>query len=177
MTIWPAPPLADSPARDHLPHPLGRALFAMRWILVPIYLGLLVALLLLAVKFVQKLIITFETFLSLSSTETMLAILQLVDISLVANLVLIVMFSGWENVIGPGLTDHPTELTNVGFGALKQTLIASIAAIAAIQILETFMHVGADTAVEAMWQLAILIGVGVTGVLLGLMDRLSGGHR
>ena len=174
MTTWPVPPLADGPTED--PHPLGRALFAMRWLLVPIYLGLLVALLLLAAKFVQKLVVTVRTILSLSSTETMLAILQLVDISLVANLVLIVMFSGWENVIGPGLTDRPTELTNVGFGALKQTLIASIAAIASIQILETFMHVGADTAVEAMWQLAILIGVGVTGVLLGLMDRLSG-HR
>jgi uncharacterized protein (TIGR00645 family) len=59
---------------------------------------------------------------------------------------------------------------------VKLRLIASIAAIAAIQILETFMHISETPAGEALWQLAILLGIGITGLLLALTDRLAAEH-
>ena len=76
----------------------------------------------------------------LSTTETMLEVLQLVDIALVANLVLIVVFAGWENVIGPLLAARTVQYSGIGFGAVKLRLVASVASIASIQILETFMN-------------------------------------
>ncbi|HEY6432541.1 MAG TPA: YqhA family protein [Acetobacteraceae bacterium] len=168
--------LISDAALRRLERSLGRVVFATRWLMAPIYVGLLASLVLLALKFVQKLIQAIRDFLPLSTTEEMLVVLQLVDIALVANLVLIVMFAGWENVIGPLLTGTKPQLTGMGFGAVKLRLMGSIAAVAAIQILETFMHISEVSATDAMWQLAILLGIGITGVLLALMDWLAGHH-
>jgi uncharacterized protein (TIGR00645 family) len=152
----------------------GRLLLAARWLLAPIYLGLLACVILLIVKFVQDFVNSVHGLLAMSATEVILDVLQLVDIALVANLVLIVVFAGWQAVIGPLLGGGArSQFTGLGFGAVKLRLIASIAAIAAILILETFMHVDQGSTVRALWQLAILLGIGLTGVLLALMDRLS----
>jgi uncharacterized protein (TIGR00645 family) len=133
-------------------------MYAARWIMAPIYLGLLTA----------------------STSDTILVVLTLVDLSLVANLVVIVMVAGWENFVGRLLDKSDgSQLEWVGdldFGAVKMKLIASVTAIAAIQMLETFVHIDQTSKQDAMWQLFILLGIGVTGVLLALMDKLSGEH-
>lgn len=120
-------PLADAAIEERLRRNFGRA----RWLLAPIYFGLLATLLVLAVKFVQKLIELAGDFLYDSSTETVVDVLQLVDVALVGNLVLLVMFSGWQNVIGRLLPERCSEFTGLRFSALKQSLISSVAAIAA----------------------------------------------
>ena len=81
-------------------------MFAARWIMAPIYLGLLVALVLVVVKFVQKLVEAVPGFLALSSNDAIFLVLTLVDLSLVANLVVIVIFAGWENFVGRLLASH-----------------------------------------------------------------------
>jgi uncharacterized protein (TIGR00645 family) len=159
---------------------LGRVMFTARWIMAPIYLGLLVALVLIVVKFVQKLVQAIPGYLALDSNEAIFLVLTLVDLSLVANLVVIVMFAGWENFVGRLLAaqsgDRPDWLGVLDFSTVKLRLIGSIVAIAAIQILETFVHIDEVRAQDAAWQLAILLGIGAVGVLLALTDRLSEGH-
>ncbi|HSU05281.1 MAG TPA: YqhA family protein [Acetobacteraceae bacterium] len=169
-------PRLDDALVERLERNFGRVLFATRWLMAPIYLGLLAAVVLLAIKFIQQLVSAVRGFLQVSATEAILDILQLVDIALVANLVLIVLFAGWESVIGPLLTGGRVHFSGLGFGAIKLRLIGSIAAIAAILMLETFIHIDQVPPGQAMWQLAILLGIGITGVLLGLMDKLSEGH-
>jgi len=168
--------LIDPALAERLERNLGRVLLATRWLMAPIYVGLLASVVLLAIKFVQKFALGLRTLLSDSATEEMLSVLQLVDIALVANLVLTVVFAGWESVIGPLLAGTRSGFSGIGFGAVKLRLIASIAAIAAIQILETFMHFDQTMVAQALWQLAILLGIGVVGVLLALMDKLAGTH-
>ena len=168
--------LIDPALAERLERNLGRVLLATRWLMAPIYVGLLASVVLLAIKFVQKFAQGLRTLLVDSATEEMLGVLQLVDIALVANLVLTVVFAGWESVIGPLLAGTRSGFSGIGFGAVKLRLIASIAAIAAIQILETFMHFDQTMVVQALWQLAILLGIGVLGVLLALMDKLAGTH-
>lgn len=159
---------------------LGRAMFAARWIMAPIYVGLLIALLMIVVKFVQKLVAAIPGFLALTSNEAIFLVLTLVDLSLVANLVVIVIFAGWENFVGRLLAsshaDRPEWLVGLDFGAIKLRLIGSIAAIAAILILETFVHIDEVPYQNAAWQLAILLGIGVLGVLLALADKLTESH-
>ncbi len=170
-------PRVDDALVERLERNLGRVLLTTRWLVAPIYLGLLASVVLLAVKFVQKFVEGAHGLLEMSATEEMLNVLQLVDIALVANLVLIVVFAGWQAVIGPLLARGArSEFSDLGFGAIKLRLIGSITAIATIQILETFLHVDKTTATQALWQLAILLGIGITGVLLALMDKLSGEH-
>jgi uncharacterized protein (TIGR00645 family) len=158
---------------------IGRVMFAARWLVAPIYLGLLVVLALVAVKFVQKLVTTVPMVLGMASNDVILVALTLVDLSLVANLVVIVIFAGWANFVGP-LLNEPGERDaswagNLDFSAVKLKLIGSIAAIAAIQILESFVHIDDVAKQDAAWQLAILLGIGVTGVLLAAMDRIGNG--
>lgn len=159
---------------------LGRAMFVARWIMAPFYLGLLAALLLVVVKFVQKLVQAVPVIMNQSSNETIFTILTLVDLSLVANLVVIVIFAGWENFVGRLLEAQPGErpswLSALDFGSVKLKLLGSIAAIAAIQILETFVHIDEVKKDDAVLQLVILLGIGVLGVLLAVTDRIGANH-
>ena len=177
----PAPPTPPAHALEaRIRRNMGRVMFAARWLLAPIYLGLLVVLALVAVKFVQKLVIAIPQVLGMTSNDLILTTLTLVDLSLLANLVAIVIFSGWANFVGPLLREpgeHDTAwASDLDFSTVKLKLIGSVAAIATIQILESFVHIDDMAKPDAAWQLAILLGIGVTGVLLAAMDRI-GGHK
>jgi uncharacterized protein (TIGR00645 family) len=176
MSDPPAPAIHAIEAR--IRRNMGRALFAARWVVAPIYVGLLVVLALVAVKFVQNLVLVVPQVLGMTINDLILVALSLVDLSLVANLVVIVTFAGWANFVGPLLREPGERNTSwagdLDFSAVKLRLIGSVAAIAAIQILETFVHIDAIPKRDAAWQLAILLGIGATGVLLAAMDRIGG---
>jgi uncharacterized protein (TIGR00645 family) len=156
---------------------LGRAVLALRWIMAPFYVGLIGALVMLAVKFVQKLVAAVPGLLEQSTSDTIFVVLSLVDLSLVANLVVIVMFAGWENFIGRLIGAERggdlAWLAGMNFGDVKLRLLGSIMVIGAISILESFVHVDQVPKENILWELGILLGVGVTGVLLAVMDRLT----
>jgi len=156
---------------------LGRVVFALRWIMAPFYVGLIGALLMLAVKFVQKLVAGVPALLEQSTNDTIFTVLSLVDLSLVANLVVIVMFAGWENFIGRVMGGERggdlAWLAGMNFGDVKLRLLGSIMVIAAISILESFVHIEQTPKENILWELGILLGIGVTGVLLAVMDRLT----
>jgi uncharacterized protein (TIGR00645 family) len=140
-------------------------------------LGLLLGLLLLIVKFVQKLLALEPVFWSASLSDTVVAILGLVDLSLVGNMVLIVVLAGWQGFVSPLLEgDRPSWLV-LDFSSVKLKVIGSLATIAAVDMLETFLHIGSVAVAGVAWQLAILLGFGLLGVLLALMDRLNHGSR
>ncbi len=80
-------------------HLLEVLIFNSRWLLAPFYLGLVVGIGMLLVKFVQELVHAVPNIFSASESEVVLAVLALVDLSLVANLLLIVIFSGYENFV------------------------------------------------------------------------------
>jgi len=158
---------------------LGRVIFTARWLMAPIYVGLLAGLVLLVVKFVQRLVSLVPRLLEISANDLVLAVLGLVDLSLVANLVLIVVLAGWHGFVDPLQSTHlddPPGWLALDFSAVKLKLIGSIAVIAAIALLESFMHSDSLTPAAIGWQLGILLAIAVVGVLLALMDRLSHNH-
>ncbi|MGH7043134.1 MAG: YqhA family protein [Acetobacteraceae bacterium] len=160
---------------DWFHRPLGRAVYAARWTMAPIYVGLFVALVMLAVKFIQTLVVLGLELPHLSSTDTMLGVLRLADLALLAHLVLILALAGWESVIGP-ITPERSDFADLGFGAVKVKVLGSIVAIAAIQVLEEFVHIDVATPSPLLWQLGLLLGFAMAGVLLAVMDRMGGGH-
>ena len=162
-----------------------RALFRSRWLMAPFYVGLAVALLMLLVVFLRQLAYyvpqAFAAGPGMSSNDVILAVLTLVDLSLAGNLLLIVLFSGYENFVSKldldGEADRPPWMGTVDFSGLKMKLIASIVAISGIQLLKFFMNMGLDGSpidqVEALWGVVIHLTFVVSGVMLALMDWLS----
>jgi uncharacterized protein (TIGR00645 family) len=153
-------------------------LFAGRWLMAPIYLGLLVILAVIAVKFVEELVLALPSVLSMHERDLVLFILGLLDVALLGSLTLMVAFAGYENFVSKmhsvaGHEDRPDWMGHVDFSGLKLKLISSIVAISAIHLLRTFLNVSAVPKEDVGWQLAIHLGFVLSGVLLAFMDRLS----
>jgi len=157
------------------------AILSSRWLAAPFLLGLIIGLGALLYTFVGKLV-AFVKDISLSSQEDVIVgILKLVDLSLVANLLLIVIFSGYENFLARTEPGEPGELppglTGIGFSGLKQKLLGSILAIAAVNVLEWFMDI--DRSVDNIklgWVVGILMAFAIASLLLAIADRSGGGH-
>jgi uncharacterized protein (TIGR00645 family) len=157
---------------------LESMMFNSRWLLAPFYIGLVGAVFLLLVKFLQEFIHVTPHILDSSESEAILAILTLVDMSLVANLLLIIIFSGYENFVSKietaGHEDKPEWMGKVDFSGLKLKLIASIVAISAIELLKAFVNLDKVlNADQLKWKVGIHITLVVSGVLFALMDRLA----
>ena len=157
-------------------------LFNSRWLMAPIYLGLVVSLAVLLLKFGMVLFEFIVHAPGSKESDIILGVLSLIDLSLTGNLILIVVFSGYENFVSKidpgGHPDWPDWMTKVHFGGLKQKLLASIVAISAIQVLKAFMNL--DTQFDPN-RLAWLVGVHllfvVSAFMLAISDRYSGGDH
>jgi len=122
---------------------LERGLFASRWLMAPMYIGLAVALAMLTIVFLRELAYYAPQALTMSADKAILAILTLIDLTLAANLLVIVLFSGYENFVSKidigNHPDRPDWMGRVDFGGLKMKLIASIVAISGIHLLKRFL--------------------------------------
>src|SRR5262245_55261006 len=156
---------------------LERVLAASRWLMAPFFLGLALGVVVLLIKFVQEAYHLVERALVSSECETILSVLTLVDLALTGALVMIVIFSGYENFVSR--IDHTTDRTwpewmgSIDFTTLKIKLLGSIVAISAIQLLKQFMAVKSASDRELWWYAGIHIVFVVSSVLLALSDRLS----
>src|SRR4051794_18336266 len=177
--------MTEQPAPHRRPNPVERGLesllFNSRWLMAPFYLGLVVSLAVLLYKFV---VLAWEFILHVPSakeTDVILAVLSLIDVSLTGNLVLIVVFSGYENFVSRidprGHPDWPEWMTKVDFAGLKQKLLASIVAISAIQVLKAFMNIDAVFDAQKLgWLVGIHLVFVVSTLMLALSDRWGPEH-
>ncbi|WP_197024071.1 TIGR00645 family protein [Xanthobacter sp. 126] len=154
-------------------------LFRSRWILAPFYVGLVVGMLVLLFKFGHELLHFVLHAVAATESDIILGILALVDLTLTCNLVVIVIFSGYENFVSKidpeGHPDWPDWMTRVDFTGLKQKLLASIVAISAIQLLKAFMNLDKGNMSEntLMWLVIIhMVFVG-SSLVLAWSDKLS----
>lgn len=160
---------------------LENVLFHTRWMLAPFYLGLAFCLLLMLFHFVRELIHFVAKIPAATESDVILGVLALIDLTFTANLVLIVIFSGYENFVSKfeieGDHDRPDWMTKVDFGGLKQKLMTSIVAISAIQVLKAFMNIDQTAGAPDTTKLAWLVGIHVLflGSLLVVVvaDRIS----
>jgi uncharacterized protein (TIGR00645 family) len=157
-------------------HFIERALFASRWLLAPIYLGLALALVALGLKFFQEAIHLVTHALAMPEAEIVLAILGLIDLGLVASLIVMVMFSGYENFVSTIDAEGTNTLGWLGkldAGTLKLKVAASIVAISSIHLLRTFMQVRQTDNDKIMWYALLHLTFVVSALLLGVLDRIS----
>ncbi len=161
---------------------LERIVFRSRWLLAPFYLGLVLSLAMLLVAFIGDLAHVLPNLLSMGPEEIILAVLTLIDLSLAGNLVVIVMFSGYENFVSKIDTgtseDRPDWMGTLDFSGLKMKLIGSIVAISAISLLRAFMKLTEPGVVmdetRIRWLVILHVTFVVSGLLFAAMDWVAG---
>ena len=182
MTEQPASPYQPNQTAKRVERGFESVIFNSRWLMAPFYFGLVVSLAVLLLKFCMVLYEFIVHAPGSKESDIILGVLSLIDISLTGNLILIVVFSGYENFVSKidpdGHPDWPDWMTKIHFGGLKQKLLASIVAISAIQVLKAFMNI--DTNFDST-KLAWLVGVHLTFVvsafMLAISDRWSAGDH
>ena len=151
--------------------------YASRWLLAPIYFGLSLALILLGIKFFQELFHIFPTILSASETDLVLVILSLIDLALVGGLLVMVMFSGYENFISRIDLDEKTDklswLGKLDAGSLKQKVAASIVAISSIHLLKVFMNAANTDNDKLKWYVILHLTFVLSAIGMAFIDKMN----
>jgi uncharacterized protein (TIGR00645 family) len=172
----------NTPKKKFLPvhkveYALETFIFSGRWLLAPFFVGLLFAVILLLIKFFKQLYLMGMATFSATSEELLVGILTLVDTALLAGLLLIIIFSGYENFVSKLNVDHhedrPAWMGKVGFSGLKMKLISAIVAISAVELLKVFITSASHANDELMWKVLIHLTFVISGVLFAFTDFLN----
>lgn len=152
-------------------------MYASRWLLAPIYLGLSLAVFLLGIKFFQEAIHIFPLIFSIKEADLVLVTLSLVDMALVGGLLVMVMLSGYENFVSAiDLKEGQEKLSWLGkldSGSLKQKVAASIVAISSIHLLKAFMAVEKIANDKLMWYVIIHMTFVLSALGMAYVDKIN----
>ncbi|QCI21329.1 TIGR00645 family protein (plasmid) [Buchnera aphidicola (Hyperomyzus lactucae)] len=123
---------------------IERTIYASRWLMFPVYVGLSFGFILLTLKFFQQIIFIIPDIISMSESGLVLVVLSLIDIALVGGLLVMVMFSGYENFISKmDMEDNQKRLGWMGtmdVNSIKNKVASSIVAISSVHLLRLFME-------------------------------------
>lgn len=153
------------------------AMYASRWLLAPIYIGLSFGLLMLGIKFFQEVVHVLPHILEMNESTLILKILSMVDMALVGGLIVMVMFSGYENFVSTINIKEDTEklswLGKLDSGSLKQKVAASIVAISSIHLLQKFMNLEELNPEIIKWYVIIHLTFVLSALGMAWVDRLN----
>ncbi|MFZ4120938.1 MAG: TIGR00645 family protein [Caulobacterales bacterium] len=172
------PPESGTGHHPFLEVAIERAIFASRWLMAPVYLGLIGCLVILIFVFFRELITAIPGVVDMTEAEAILLVLTLIDLSLAGNLVLIILFSGYENFVSKieaarGDKDRPEWMGTLDFSGLKIKLIASIVAISGIHLLKIFMDIDSYEERDIYWIVIIHVVFVFSGVAFAAMDWIK----
>lgn len=152
-------------------------IFNGRWLIAPFFVGLLFAVIVLLIKFFKQLYLMGIATFTASNQELLVGILTLVDTALLAGLLLIIIFSGYENFVSKlnieNHEDRPVWMGKVGFSGLKMKLISAIVAISAVELLKVFISSASHSNDELLWKVLIHVTFVVSGVRFAFTDYLN----
>jgi len=160
---------------------LRKLLFASRWLLAPLYFGVVLCLFALVFQAGVKLYEFGISFLQQSESTTLLMDLGVVDLTLTGSLLVLVVFSGYENFISrvedAESRTWPEWMAKIDFAGLKLKLMSSLVAITAVRLLEAFMNIEHESQTNLAWYVGIHLTFVVSSLALALSERLSGSHN
>ena len=156
---------------------LENAMYASRWLLAPVYFGLSLGLIALPIKFFQEIFHILPHIFSVSESDMILTLLSLVDMTLVGGLLVMVMFSGYENFVSQlDINEGKEKLSWLGkmdATSLKNKVAASIVAISSIHLLRVFMDAKNVPDNKLMWYVIIHLTFVLSAFVMGYLDRLT----
>lgn len=157
---------------------LGHLVLASRWLLVPFFIGLVVAIFVLLIRFTRQLFIVVASLWAPQDHDVVLAVLTMVDTTLIASLLLILVFSGYQNFVSRKPPDQPDRLPHwlesASFLDLKIKLIGAMVVISAVELLRVFLHSEQYASTVLAWKVGIHLAFVLATVLLALTGWLLG---
>jgi uncharacterized protein (TIGR00645 family) len=162
----------------HIESYVERILFGGRWLLAPLYVGLLLSLIPILYRFFIEFVHLMQDVAVLEMKEITLKVLELLDVVLLGNLIIIVIFAGYENFVSrisvaTNSVDRPHWMGRVDYSGLKIKLIGSLVAISVIELLKDFMMEGDYDDKRQMWRIIIHLTFVISGVLFAVMDLIA----
>ncbi|NKI19038.1 TIGR00645 family protein [Spongiibacter sp. KMU-166] len=152
-------------------------MYGARWILAPIYIGLSLALFMLGLKFFQEIIHHMPMIFAMKEADLVLLVLSLIDMALVGGLLVMVMFSGYENFVSQLDIDEGREklswLGKVDSGTLKNKVAASIVAISSIHLLKVFVNTENIDTTYLKWYVIIHLTFVASAFAMGYLDKIT----
>ncbi len=157
---------------------IERCLYASRWLLAPIYLGLSLAVFALGLKFFQEIFHVLPVVFSTSEADLVLVVLSLIDLALVGGLLVMVMLSSYESFVSrlDSAGESGEKLSWLGkmdYTSLKNKVASSIVAISSIHLLKIFMNAASTDNDKMLWYVIIHLTFVVSAVGMGLLDRVT----
>ncbi|XID74225.1 TIGR00645 family protein [Alkanindiges sp. WGS2144] len=156
---------------------IENTMYAARWLLAPVYFGLSLALLMLAIKFFQEIFHILPYILSTSEADMVLVILSLIDMALVGGLIIMVMFSGYENFVSTlSISKNQEKLSWLGTmdaSSLKMKVASSIVAISSIHLLRIFMETRSIDNDKLMWYVILHLTFVLSAFIMGYLDKIT----
>ncbi len=154
---------------------IERSIYACRWLLAPIYLGMSIALMALTVKFFQELYHFIPAILDMSEGALTLKLLAFIDLTLVSSLTIIVMFSGYDNFVSRlDIAEGTEKLSWLGthdYGSLKMKVASSIVAISSIHLLKVFMNAEQIANDKLLWYVVIHLTFVLSAFMMGILEK------
>ena len=157
---------------------LEKSIFGGRWLLAPLYIGLLLSMFPILFRFFKDFIVLIKMSANSDMHLVTLKVLELLDTVLLGNLIIIILFSGYENFVSKinvaeQSEDRPYWMGRVDFSGLKIKLIGSLVAISVIELLKDFMQEGEFDSKREMWRVGIHLTFVISGVLFAIMDLIA----
>jgi uncharacterized protein (TIGR00645 family) len=129
------------------------------------------------IKFPFKIWELMQRALIVEEADLVLAVLSLVDLIMVANLVVMVIISGYENFVShidtEGITDKLSWFGKLDAGSLKIKLASSIVAISSIHLLQRFLEANTMSNDKLYVLMAMHLTFVLSALMLTYIDRLA----
>jgi uncharacterized protein (TIGR00645 family) len=153
-----------------------KIIFSSRWLQAPLYAGLIVGGMLYTYKYLVELIHLCTTINEISETALMLGVLTLVDITMVANLLIMVIIGGYSTFVSrldiDQHEDKPEWLQKIDAGTLKVKLAGSLVGVSSIHLLQTFINIKNNESEHVMWQVIIHVVFLFSALMLAFTEKI-----
>lgn len=154
----------------------SKIIFASRWLQLPIYLGLIAVQGIYAYKFIKSLWNLIVNLNQMDSDTIMLAVLNLIDVVMIANLLVMVVVGGYETFVSKlNVDNHPDQpewLDHVNATILKVKLSMAIISISSIHLLQTFINANKLSQTQMMWEVIIHMAFVISAIAMAYIDKM-----
>jgi uncharacterized protein (TIGR00645 family) len=153
-----------------------KIIFSSRWIQAPLYAGLILGGMLYTYKYLVELVHLCTSINEITETALMLGVLTLVDITMVANLLIMVIVGGYSTFVSrldiDAHEDKPEWLQKIDAGSLKVKLAGSLVGVSSIHLLQTFINIKNHESEHVMWQVIIHVVFLFSALMLAYTEKI-----